>query len=158
MLNDRDRGNGEHWAGMEQDGASNVEQVPGATVPFSDRKSTGFLAYDIRICFIWCTSLLNWSWPVNRSVLQKWPVTESWPVKLTVKTLLKIIKEAQCNASYWSTYLQLSFLEFHLYDLNCDDYLEIRDGSSEESPFIGKFCGKNFPASIQSTQGQIWIR
>ena len=65
-------------------------------------------------------------------------------------------------------------MEFHLNDYNpdfdnyenpgiidpkyCSDFLEIRDGNSEESPLIGKFCGDKSPASIQSTQNQIWIR
>ena len=57
------------------------------------------------------------------------------------------------------TYLLLSFLEFHLVESSRqEDYLEIRDGSSEESPLIGKFCGEKYPAFIQSTQSKIWIR
>ena len=61
------------------------------------------------------------------------------------------------------TYLLLTFLEFHLFEEDCGswygyDYLEIRDGSSEESPLIGKFCGDKFPTFIQSTQSKIWLR
>ena len=38
------------------------------------------------------------------------------------------------------------------------DSLEIRDGSSEDSQSIGKFCGTNMPTSLQSTQSNLWIR
>ena len=57
------------------------------------------------------------------------------------------------------TFLLLTVLEFELYGgwKRCDDYLEIRDGSSEDSPLIGKFC-KDMPTFIQSTQSKVWIR
>ena len=38
------------------------------------------------------------------------------------------------------------------------DYLEIRDGSSAASPLLGKLCGKEIPAPIQSTQNQVWMK
>ena len=38
------------------------------------------------------------------------------------------------------------------------DYLEIRDGFSDGSPVLGKLCGNDIPAPIQSTQNQVWIR
>ena len=42
---------------------------------------------------------------------------------------------------------------------SCDcDSLEIRDGSSEESPLIGKFYGNNFPRAFQTTQNQLWMK
>ena len=44
-------------------------------------------------------------------------------------------------------------------DSQCSyDWLEIRDGSLEDSPIIGKFCGTNMPSSIQSTQNNMWMR
>ena len=59
------------------------------------------------------------------------------------------------------TYLNLSVLLFDLYTLFddwCFDYLEVRDGKFETSPLIGKFCGSNMPASIQTTQNDVWMR
>ena len=39
------------------------------------------------------------------------------------------------------------------------DYVEVRDGNSESSSLIGKFCGSNIPPNvIQSTQGHLWIK
>ena len=38
------------------------------------------------------------------------------------------------------------------------DSLEIRDGGSEYSPSLGKFCGTDLPSSIQSTQNHMWMR
>ena len=47
-------------------------------------------------------------------------------------------------------------------DINCSgsDSIEIRDGKSEESPIIGKYCGskENVPQSIQTTQEHLWMR
>ena len=39
------------------------------------------------------------------------------------------------------------------------DWLEIRDGGSENSPIIGKYCQYyENPPSLQSTQNRMWIR
>ena len=38
-----------------------------------------------------------------------------------------------------------------------DDYLEIRDGPSTNSPLLDKLCGNEIPASIQSSQNQLWM-
>ena len=38
------------------------------------------------------------------------------------------------------------------------DYLEIRDGDSEESPLMGRFCGTSIPPYIASTQNHLWMR
>ena len=44
-------------------------------------------------------------------------------------------------------------------DSSCDyDYLEIVDGSSADSPLLGKLCGREIPAPIQSTQNQVWMK
>ena len=40
----------------------------------------------------------------------------------------------------------------------CYDYLEIRDGSADDSPPLGKLCGRDIPASIQSSQNHLWIK
>ena len=61
------------------------------------------------------------------------------------------------------TFLNLQIRMFDLYAFDCgnafdDDYLEIRDGSSELSSLMGKFCGSIFPASLQTTQNQVWMK
>ena len=45
-------------------------------------------------------------------------------------------------------------------DTECEysDYLEIRDGSSGESPLLIKQCGNEIPAPIQTSQNHVWIR
>ena len=45
----------------------------------------------------------------------------------------------------------------------CYDYLEIRDGNSDDSPLLGKLCGNNTvnnlnDTTIISTQNQVWLR
>uniref|UniRef100_A0A670Z1M6 Metalloendopeptidase n=1 Tax=Pseudonaja textilis TaxID=8673 RepID=A0A670Z1M6_PSETE len=42
---------------------------------------------------------------------------------------------------------------------NCAyDYLEIRDGSSESDPVIGRYCGYDKPDDIKSTSNKLWMR
>ena len=57
-------------------------------------------------------------------------------------------------------YVNISVLEIDIeHSTYCNwDYLEIRNGISEESPLLVKLCGKNIPASIQSTQKHVWMR
>ena len=58
------------------------------------------------------------------------------------------------------SYINFTFLNFDI-EPNCDnDFLEIRDGDSEESPLIGRFCGNvnQIPKTIQSSGNKIWIR
>ena len=40
------------------------------------------------------------------------------------------------------------------------DYIEIRDGSSQDAPVIGRFCGNgdNLPESLYSTKNYLQIR
>ncbi|XP_056155801.1 cubilin [Lampris incognitus] len=38
------------------------------------------------------------------------------------------------------------------------DYVEVRDGSAETDPLIGKYCGTTLPAPILSTANTLWIR
>ena len=49
-------------------------------------------------------------------------------------------------------------------DIDCNgitsDFMEIRDGNSDISPLMGKFCGDEtiIPPEMTSTQNQLWIR
>ena len=43
-------------------------------------------------------------------------------------------------------------------DCQYDDYLEIRDGPSNTSLLLGKLCGSEIPAPIQSSQNQMWLK
>ena len=60
---------------------------------------------------------------------------------------------------------KIIILTFEVFDIEegdsdgCSyDSLEIRDGSSVDSPNIGKFCGTNIPTIIQSTNNTMWMR
>ena len=61
-----------------------------------------------------------------------------------------------------STFINLTILTFNVKwneIFKCkDDLVEIRDGSSHNTPLIGKFCGNGIPTSIHSTTNSIWIR
>ena len=80
----------------------------------------------------------------------------SYPKPYPFKTVC-VYTISQAN----ETYLRLTVLDFSLYtrsDEECKNFLEIRDGTSERSPIIGKFCASNIPDTIQSTQSKIWMR
>ena len=63
------------------------------------------------------------------------------------------------------TVILLNFLSMDIEKYNWDDiqdcsmdYLEIRDGPSTYSPLLSKLCGREIPASIQSSKNQLWMR
>ena len=59
------------------------------------------------------------------------------------------------------TYVNTSF---NTMDIDCQatpsDFIEMRDGNSEESPLIGRYCGNgsNVPDLMQTTQNHLRIR
>nr|CAB3264299.1 Tolloid protein [Phallusia mammillata] len=54
----------------------------------------------------------------------------------------------------------LSFQSFKVerHDTCSYDYLEVRDGSTEDSELIGRFCGYDRPDDIKSTGNTLWIK
>ena len=52
-----------------------------------------------------------------------------------------------------------SYYSYYNNDDTCQtDYLEIRDGGSQDSPLIEYLCGDEIPAPIVSTQSKVWMR
>ena len=58
------------------------------------------------------------------------------------------------------TNISLTFYYLNIeHDSSCSyDFLEIRDGNSEDSPLLGKFCGTAIPMGIKSSQNNMWMR
>ena len=61
------------------------------------------------------------------------------------------------------TNIELQIKMFDLYSSDCGqlpdyDYLEIRDGNSDEGHLMGKFCGKKFPSFLKTTRNVAWIK
>ncbi|KAF6722152.1 Cubilin [Oryzias melastigma] len=53
----------------------------------------------------------------------------------------------------------LDFLSFDVEGGSClFDFVEVRDGSTSSSPLLGKFCGSDIPARLQSTQRSMYIQ
>uniref|UniRef100_A0AAQ4PGY7 Cubilin n=1 Tax=Gasterosteus aculeatus aculeatus TaxID=481459 RepID=A0AAQ4PGY7_GASAC len=53
----------------------------------------------------------------------------------------------------------LRFLSFHVEGGSCTfDFVEVRDGSTSNSPLLGTFCGAEVPPRLQSTQRSMYIR
>ncbi|XP_039470178.1 bone morphogenetic protein 1-like isoform X2 [Oreochromis aureus] len=54
----------------------------------------------------------------------------------------------------------LSFQSFEIekHDSCAYDYVEVRDGASESSPLLGRFCGYDKPDDIKSTSNQLWLK
>ena len=61
------------------------------------------------------------------------------------------------------TVIHLSFLRVDLEASGgacgaCCDYLEIRDGPSEDATLLHKLCGNEIPEPIQSTGNHLWMK
>lgn len=54
----------------------------------------------------------------------------------------------------------LSFQSFEVerHDSCAYDYVEVRDGGSESSPLLGRFCGFDKPNDIKSSSNQLWLK
>ncbi|XP_061589374.1 bone morphogenetic protein 1-like isoform X2 [Cololabis saira] len=54
----------------------------------------------------------------------------------------------------------VSFQSFEIerHDSCAYDYVELRDGSSESSPLLGRFCGYDKPGDIKSSSNQLWLK
>ena len=66
------------------------------------------------------------------------------------------------DIEYTSDYYD-DYYDYHQFGgITCFDYLEFRDGNSESSELLGKYCGDSdvlsLPFSLQSTQEYVWIR
>ena len=62
------------------------------------------------------------------------------------------------NYDYYSEYP-----DYHQFDgITCYDYLEIRNGNSQDSELLGKYCGDSdalsLPITIQTTREYLWLR
>uniref|UniRef100_A0A8C3PZC6 Metalloendopeptidase n=1 Tax=Chrysolophus pictus TaxID=9089 RepID=A0A8C3PZC6_CHRPC len=57
-------------------------------------------------------------------------------------------------------HIGISFQAFEIewHDACSYDYLEIRDGLTENSPLIGQFCGYEKPEDIKSSSNKIWMK
>ncbi|XP_029024761.1 bone morphogenetic protein 1-like isoform X5 [Betta splendens] len=54
----------------------------------------------------------------------------------------------------------LSFQSFEVekHDSCAYDYVEVRDGGSEDSPLLGRFCGYDKPDDVRSGSNQLWLK
>ncbi|CAG5867410.1 unnamed protein product [Menidia menidia] len=54
----------------------------------------------------------------------------------------------------------ISFQSFEIerHDSCAYDYVEVRDGGSESSPLLGRFCGYEKPESIKSNSNHLWLK
>ena len=55
------------------------------------------------------------------------------------------------------------YFDYHQFDGNtCFDYLEIRNGNSQDSGLLGKYCGDSdvlsLPITMQTTGEYLWLR
>lgn len=58
----------------------------------------------------------------------------------------------------WQTQLSLLLLQIERHDSCTYDYVEVRDGGSESSPLLGRFCGYDKPDDIKSSSNRLWLK
>ena len=68
--------------------------------------------------------------------------------------------EIEYTPDYYENY---NDYDYHQFDGNtCFDLLEIRDGNSQESALLGKYCGNSdvlsLPIAMQTTGEHLWLR
>lgn len=51
-----------------------------------------------------------------------------------------------------------TFPQIERHDSCAYDYLEVRDGNSENSPLLGRFCGYDKPDDIKTSSNQLWMK
>ena len=59
------------------------------------------------------------------------------------------------------SYIKLTILEVVIHCISPDlDYIEMRDGESEDSPLMIRFCGNgtNVPTYLKTSQSSFWMR
>lgn len=49
-------------------------------------------------------------------------------------------------------------LQVERHDSCAYDYVEVRDGISESSPLLGRFCGYDKPDDVKSSSNQLWLK
>lgn len=55
--------------------------------------------------------------------------------------------------------IDFEMFSFDNSDSTCTkDYVEIRNGYTRYAPLIGKYCGRNKPRIIRSSNGALWLR
>uniref|UniRef100_A0AAR2LKU6 Metalloendopeptidase n=1 Tax=Pygocentrus nattereri TaxID=42514 RepID=A0AAR2LKU6_PYGNA len=54
--------------------------------------------------------------------------------------------------------LMFQSFEIERHDSCAYDYLEVRDGNSESSPLLGRFCGYDKPDDIKTSSNQLWMK
>lgn len=68
-----------------------------------------------------------------------------------------IAKSAFCNLGQ-RRLLYFVYLQIERHDSCTYDYLEVRDGASENSSLIGRFCGYDKPDDIRATSNTLWMK
>ena len=52
----------------------------------------------------------------------------------------------------------ITCLQIERHDSCAYDYVEVRDGSSESSPLLGRFCGYDKPGDLKGSSNQLWLK
>ena len=53
---------------------------------------------------------------------------------------------------------QTLFCQIERHDSCAYDYLEVRDGNSENGPLLGRFCGYDKPDDIKTSSNHLWMK
>lgn len=72
--------------------------------------------------------------------------------------ILPVIKIKCCQVFTLYINFNLFFSQIERHDSCAYDYLEVRDGNSENSPLLGRFCGYDKPDDIKSSSNQLWMK
>lgn len=100
----------------------------------------------------------------NKACIWKISVSEGYHVGLTFQSF-EVLK---CHVFFFYRKFIFQFFSSQLkssvspqierHDSCAYDYLEVRDGISENSPLLGRFCGYDKPDDIKTSSNHLWMK
>lgn len=109
---------------------------------------------------------LPWRLPVQQSVCVEnhgrggfrcWPVLSGVRGKVELRASTLRLQVFMLLLTLYLTCRTL-WLQIELHDSCAYDYVEVRDGGSDSSLLLGRFCGYKKPGDIKSSSNRLWLK
>lgn len=99
----------------------------------------------------------------NKVCVWKITVAQGYHVGLTFQSF-EVRNAICCTADFViplmsnSNFSPSNLPQIERHDSCAYDYLEVRDGNSENSPLLGRFCGYEKPEELKTSSNQLWMK
>ena len=113
------------------------------------------IGYESSDVTLWSYSSCGGSFTTPYGILTSPSYPDKYPANADCVYIISQPTDTTIVLTFHRMDIHMSRSSSHFY---CDHYLQIRDGSSAASPLLGKLCGYEIPAPIQSTQNHVWMK